>query len=426
MIESVSGLLLLTSVLGQFYLIKKKSNIFSIESFFICVFTLFYSLDSLYALVKSTQSEGFYLSGVFFHWEQEAVVYSALYIAIIPWFWILGCRCISTSKVDYSRSNSIFDNEKYKQVLILYILLTCFAVLLLAHKLNTSVGIAAYFADMAQRSLIFQDFTMENALINFIFVLAAPICALGFTIKGMKRASALLLALLVLNCVLTGARAPLIQLGLCFIVVRHYYVKSITLNFRFIAVSSSLVLVLVSIALSTRTVSQVHENILDNVFNTGQIPQANNLHNIITDDLAGSAVGETVVNDIVSPIPSFIFEYFGFEKKLGGNTYYTKLYWSERWDNTKSQISLGGMNELILNFGFFLSLFFIFLIAVFYRVIEVNFMNNKYYVFILMGLMWSIFQQLRGDYFHTINKLFIFSVSLLCFMVFMKMKRFKL
>lgn len=424
--------LVIFSLFAQFLYVKKKKNLFATDTFFICCFSLFYTFDILHSLLSFGEG-GYYLSGLFFAWDRSSILISSVIISIIPWVWVLGYRFVpflakaKNSKGFQYNFGVTFNNKRLFFAAILYMALSLVAILLVLNKLVSTVGIASYLSDMAQRSIIFADFTLQNAYINFVLVAATPVGAIAI-IKGkrtIKILGVLLLGFIAFSSLLSGARAPLVQMVFTILVVRHFYYRKVEFNLKLILITFLGMILLVQVALSTRTVSMKHDNVVENVFGTGQIPQSNNMHAIYSMGMLGELKGESILNDFLSPIPSFVFSSLGYEKKMGGNTYYTIEFWPSRWENTKSQISLGGVNELLYNYGTLVALIGLFMISCFYSFVERLMYRSVYGPIFMTGILWSIFQQLRGDYFHTINKLFIFLVSYLILLVLLKGARFK-
>lgn len=417
--------IVLSMSIQALYLYKIK-KIFNLNVFFVCVYMFFYEFDYLYSFVFS-MNNGFFLSGQYFLPAESAFENAAVYIFTVPLVWIGVAVFFAERKWEgegYRRE--IGENKStFLYLCYLYIVLSVLALLLLLYMITSTVGLIGYFSDLAQRSIIFESFTLQNALINFVMVSAAPVAAINYYV-GIKRnriASYFLIIVLVGLALLTGARAPLIQLAFFYLVVRHYCYRSVTLNLRLIFLFLILTGTLVQIAMSTRTVSVAHDNIVKNVFDTGQVPQSNNTLILIDDGLVGYLGGQSLINDSVAFIPRFLFETFGFEKRLGGNTYFTEYYWPERWENTKSQISVGGVNELLMNLGYLGALLFVFILSLVYNLyFKLRRQTGLCGLLIGFGLVWSIFQQLRGDYFHSVNKLFIYFCSI--FFLFLLMRLF--
>ena len=424
--------LIFFSLFTQFLYVKKKNNLFSIDSFFLCCFSIFYSFDALHSLI-SFDAGGYYLSGVFFSWELDSLITSSIIISVAPWVWVFGYQSVTLFKKKQAVNqfqygyHITFNSKKLFLATVFYMSLSLIAIFIVLNKLGATVGILGYLRDLAQRSIIFSDFTLQNAYINFVLVAATPAAAIAIYKgrKTLKVLGVLLLCLLAFSSLLSGARAPLVQMVFTVVVIRNFYYRKVEFNFKLILMAFLAMVILVQVALSTRTVSIKHDSVIENVFGTGQIPQSNNMHAIFSMSMDGELKGESIANDLLSPIPSFIFSSLGYEKKMGGNTYYTMEFWPSRWENTRSQISLGGVNELLYNYGIVISLVALFFIAYFYSLVEQQICKSVYGPIFMTGLLWSIFQQLRGDYFHTINKMFIFIVSYLILLILLKGVRFK-
>lgn len=71
-------------------------------------------------------------------------------------------------------------------------------------------------------------------------------------------------------------------------------------------------------------------------------------------------------------MPRALLEAVGVEKGYGANADYTETFIPYRWIEQNSQISLGGLNELLYNGNAILALFAILLIAIFTRVVLKN------------------------------------------------------
>ncbi|MNP56201.1 hypothetical protein D3C76_1509100 [compost metagenome] len=108
-------------------------------------------------------------------------------------------------------------------------------------------------------------------------------------------------------------------------------------------------------------------------------------------------------------------ESIGIDKGYGANANYTEEFIPYRWNEQNSQISLGGLNELLYNGNAILATLAIFAIAFFTRCFLNAIANHRLLVFLAPAISWSAFQFLRGDLYHTTNKFFTYLTALLVF-----------
>ncbi|WP_178127051.1 hypothetical protein, partial [Pseudomonas sp. FSL R10-0071] len=169
---------------------------------------------------------------------------------------------------------------------------------------------------------------------------------------------------------------------------------------------------LTQLAMNTRIHSDSDtQGMIATVFETEQVPQSENGLNIIEEN----AQKDTIVISLLAFVPRALLEAVGVEKGYGANADYTETFIPYRWIEQNSQISLGGLNELLYNGNAILALFAILLIAIFTRVVLKKSSKSRLLVLLTPAISWAMFQFLRGDLYHTTNKFFTYLTALLVF-----------
>lgn len=416
----VLTVLLLFFVMGV-AVYEAKKDVFSPIVMAMFMIALFYICDALYLFYDSIYNDGFWLSGLYFSYEEEyfVSVTSVLYLSFLGWFLgdvagkVISFRSLGEMRRGWCGQYLYTPKAGYYLIVFLVVSVG----LMLVYQIQRVVGFSVYMSDMASRSMVFESFTMQNALLHIVVISSGFVSSHLYLVENKKASSIALLILSIVVAFSTGGRAIVLMLLVIWLLQYGYYVNKINLQMRHFIILTVFVVCLPFVALLTRTSSEFYEGeILANIFNTGQIPQANNIYLIAQNDLDGSLRGSSLWNDMFSFIPSFFFNLLGLEKKLGGNTDFTILFWPDRWDAYKSQISIGGIGEVFLNFSFVGVFLFYFLLGGVYRFLYSNLpltLPNGIGFMFLVPLFWSIFQQFRGDYFHTVNKLFLFVSAIL-------------
>ena len=185
-------IVIVTILLGVLYLIREAyRDIFSPVVLALFMMLFFYAFDFLYMLIDSMENDGFWLSGVFFAYEYDYFLEVSMIIFFSVLFWILGDFIGKGLVSDVSRLRT----NSYKGLSQLgiqkkYILLCFFLVLLsggvLIAQINATVGLSVYLSDMASRSVIFEGFTIQNALLHVALLLGALVSSYIYLVDGRK------------------------------------------------------------------------------------------------------------------------------------------------------------------------------------------------------------------------------------------------
>lgn len=394
-----------------------KKHPYSTEAIFLASFIVFYSLDTLYSIMQ--YEHAFTISGVKFffdpiHLAKLAIYYSsaaAIFLAII-------------SSKNKRRNTRISENIRLSSKSISHPLplniariFIYISVIWLAGKIY-SYGFAEYFQNLAVRTIIFSDTTTENALISSCISIYSLIISCRYASNPNKKKLLLDILPLATAIILTGARATLVEFAFIFLFINNYHSNTFKLNKKIILTFAFAAIALTQLAMSTRTHSDTDiQGVIATVFETEQVPQSENGLNILEED----AQKHTIPISLLGFVPRSLLESIGVDKGYGANANYTEKFIPYRWTDQNSQISLGGLNELLYNGSSALAILAIALIALFVKIILSLTSNNRLLVFLTPAISWSMFQFLRGDLYHTTNKFFTYLTALLIFALITKL-----
>jgi oligosaccharide repeat unit polymerase len=424
-----------------YLLMQTRTDIFRPAVFGGLLFLWFYVFDILYAIFDYKKfSMTFPLSGVNFLYEENALILVSVVILVSFVAWLIGDMVVGKYfDKKYNRSQEITkDNHNITFRLVrttgFITLLILLVTLIFLFKFILSVGgFSWYLEHIADRALIYKNATFLYAFIQMAMTLGSIVC--GFIFIAIRKEKkfpllAFLICISILSIVislglLSGARANILKSVIIIALIWNYFAKKIRFNYKLILFLIILCLGFVTYADQTRNNFEIEEGtIVDHIFNSAEISQANNLLIIDQLMLEGNAKGKTIISGLLSFIPSSFFEIFGTKKEYGGNAFFTEVVWPDRWYRTKSEVALGIVGELALNFSFFVTPLLLFLIGGIYRFIYEFLIRNRFLgiwgMIIYIGVMWSLFQLIRGDLFNTINNFVVFLVS--CIISFMLTK----
>lgn len=394
------------------------------------IFIFYYLFDSIFCLIDSSKNPNFYLSNSFFTYTntEQIIIFTLASIS----FWMLGDYLVGnfnngTPNYDSFRNLKIqFRNSKLKYtrtISLLTILVLFIELLNFINFINEFGGFNYYFDHIADRALIFSEHTYFYALVQITTILGSIIAGYLIAIITTKKKTVYIISLtvLIIICILmlsllTGARANILRPIIIMLVISGYFGKKIVLSFRSFILAVGLIIALVLFSEITRNNdTQEQFNIFNNIFNSTEVSQINNLMVLEERNLVGLEDGKTIIAGLFSFIPDSIYRNFSIEKQLGGNAIFTEKVWPERWERAKSEVALGFLGESLMNFGFIISLLIFFVIGMFYRYLYKLLVIRKkggiFGLLIYIGVVWSIFQLLRGDLYNTINTLFIYIIS---------------
>lgn len=415
--------LVITTLLVYLFLLARK-DIFQPILVSGAIFIVFYILDIVYILFDMKETNSFPLSSSFFYYKNVYEISFITIVCILMWF--LGDFLVSRKSkiVEIKKEELRIDNEtKFRFVLTFSIFISAVMLLQLLmffQFINSIGGIVYYYEHIADRALIFSENTLLYASIQLTTVVGSIAAGYFSAIMTARKtnlifkASVISLIIIIMGIsLLTGARANILKSIIIILVIVNYFGKKIKLNFKLVAgfvIFASLMFVF---AQQTRNVNvNTNESTADKLFNGVEISQVNNVMILEQFDLVGQQQGKTIVGGLLSFIPSSLYEQFGLEKPPGGNQEFTKKIWFERWDRAKSEVALGLLGEIVLNFKYYVAPIIFFILGTIYRFLY-DILIKKQRLGILgyimyIGLIWSIFQLLRGDFYNTINNLTIY------------------
>lgn len=397
-----------------------KHHPYSAESIFVAAFFIFYFFDTLYSTANYTNS--FTISGLHFRFTDINLAVLAVYYCTSAAL-VIAILFTNSEKRNKKISESIIKTSKsFSHPIPLNIsrALIYISLFWLAGKILT-FGFREYFENLAVRALIFSDTTTENALISasisiYSLIISCRYAANPRPVRLLMDAAPLLAAI-----ILTGARATLVEFAFIFLFINNYHSQSFRLNKKSIAALALSAIALTQFAMSTRIHSDTNvEGMLSAVFETEQIPQSENGLNI----LEKGSQQNTIPTSLIAFMPRSILESIGIDKGYGANADYTEEFVAYRWIDQNSQISLGGLNELLYNSNPITALFTVIVGAFLVRLIIEASCRSSLMVFLTPALSWSAFQFLRGDLYHTTNKIFTYITALLLFAAIIKIVEF--
>lgn len=381
----------------------------SIASVYLFSFLIFYFIDTTYTTFA--YDESFRISNITFTYLEHNVTE--------VWLFYISCAAVTLSIFSYKQKETNRRiqqrfNELGEQNFTQTPLAITFAAVLISLGVLLSqvatIGYVNYFGNLAIRSELFSETTIQNALISTVISTYALIVALWQIRKKRKLITALLLLPVIALALLTGARAALVEIAFIFVFVHSYTRNNITINWKTLTFLCITVIALIYIASNTRIHADTDlKGPLAMTFESEQVPQSENGINIINTNY--KPMTNTLIQGFASFIPRQLLEKTGLEKGDGGNAAYTANFVPYRWHDQNSQISLGGLNEVLMNMGW-LGVAYIAAIATLIKITIDLLTKNRYTALCIPALTWSAFQFLRGDTYHTINKLFTFIIGI--------------
>lgn len=396
------------------------------------MFVVFFLLDIIYILLDNEDS--FNLSGKTFYYGDYHLSIFIILISILSWYLgdFLGKSYYRVDKSYHSFYINTDERFRYLYTISIFILvMLVIQTFILIRFIKDFGGINFYFDHIADRALIFSDATFLYASIQATTVISAIL--IGYFISVIKKINLnwsfkvitfLLFVLVMILGILTGARANIFKSIVVILVTYNFFGRRLKLNLKLILSFIVLGLFFVIFAQITRNVETKDESMIEGLYNGIEISQVNNILILEQYDLMSNEGGSTLISGLFSIIPSFIYEIFEYEKPKGANAKFTELIWYERWSRSQSEVALGFLGEIALNFGLILVPVFCLLTGFLYRKIY-NFMIIKRKLGVLgvilyIGVLWSIFQLLRGDLFNTTLNFFIYTIG--CYMAFFLIK----
>lgn len=405
-LSSIPITLITIKIFGQI-----KKHPYSVEAIFLAAFVVFYFLDTLYSITQ--YSDTFTISGVRFFFDPIHLAALSLYYSSAAAIFL-----IIVSKNSKQRNLTISKNIRLSSATISHPLpLNLSRILIYASVLWLAgtiyrYGFAEYFQNLAVRTLVFSDTTTENALISSCISIYSLIISCRYASKPNKRKLLIDSIPLIAAIILTGARATLVEFAFIFLFINNYHSNTFKLNKKVVIIFAVAAIALTQLAMNTRIHSDTDtQGMIATVFETEQVPQSENGLNIIEEN----AQKDTIVISLLAFVPRALLEAVGVEKGYGANADYTETFIPYRWIEQNSQISLGGLNELLYNGNAILALFAILLIAIFTRVVLKKSSKSRLLVLLTPAISWAMFQFLRGDLYHTTNKFFTYLTALLVF-----------
>ena len=281
--------------------------------------------------------------------------------------------------------------------------LNLLCILLFAQMVN-SIGFSQFFANLAIRGTLYAETTMLNALASAAVTFSSITLACAAVSSRRHKLGMLACGLtLIVLSILLAARAALIEFLFIFMCVRSQAGFAIRLNFKVIAVAAMSIFVLVEVAYLTRITAETDQRGgIGRVFLTEQIPQSENA--VIHLQNPRSGFEFSVAQAAIAWVPRALLEALKIEKGDGANAEFTAQNFPHRWFDQNSQLSLGGINEVIIGLGGMGACVFLFLWSRTLSWIYEWVQRSPALSLFGIPLVWSIFQFLRGDLFHTVNK----------------------
>lgn len=391
-----------------------QSETLSPKSLFIFTFSVFYLTDLIFALLN--YSNQIYLSGYVFYLKEEVKVELFFYYVCIL---AVGIYTLKSDNFSF-RKKEIWANTIRKigkdNLIYLAIFMNALCLALLG-SIILKAGFFAFFINLSLRATLFAESTFINALSSAAITFSGVIVASYSLTDRPKRALLILsIASILMLAIFMAARAVLVELLFTYLFIRHHSGRTFRLQVRHLIFIWIATVILVELAFQTRiTADGDQEGIFNRIFLTEQIPQAEN--GLIYLSNIGTLNSTSILSSIFAWVPRDLLDSVGFSKGYGGNADFTAAFLPHRWFDQNSQISIGGVNEALVNFGFLIGLltfgvWFYTLNYIYKKIL----MNSKWCL-LSIPLTWTVFQLLRGDFFHTINKLAI-SIIIIAILIF--------
>lgn len=425
-------LLFIVTMAMIFYLFKlAKKDIFQPIIIAGTIFIVFYLFDIIYILFDIRDNSNFPLSNSIFTYSK---VYEITFVAVVCiLMWILGDFLASKMGGSLKKTSlniTIDSDTRFRGVLALSLFIIAIIVVELGvfyQFINSIGGFSYYYDHIADRALIFSGNTFLYASIQLTTVIGSIAAGYFISIILMRKTnfifktSVISLIILVFSMsLLTGARANLMKSIIIMMVIINYLGKKINLNLRLVISFIILGVLLIGFAQVTRNVNVDNsitnkESSIDKLYNGVEISQINNVMILEQYNLLGKENGSTIAGGLISFIPSSLYEMIGFNKPAGGNARFTEAIWPDRWNRAQSEVALGLLGEVWMNFNYIITSFIFMILGLVYRLIynllvkdgRLELLGNIVYI----GFIWSIFQLLRGDFYNTVNNLTIYIIA---------------
>ncbi|SFI88540.1 hypothetical protein SAMN02799624_02495 [Paenibacillus sp. UNC496MF] len=398
------------------------------------VFSIFYIFDMFFTLWDASRSKSFLLSSRMFIYEEKSLVLTGLFIVVCIWAWTIGDHFAGRILTKKNKSvlaeevnvgfYSIVNKKHHVVVLGLIALLITGSIFSVFNSfINSLGGFEWYSNNISARSLIFQNASVLYSGLQIISVFSSIVCAMlyihcfkiKFSWSVFLIGTMLFLAIIAIG-LLTGARANVIKSLFIVGFVWSMYGSKLKLNFKAVIVIISIAILSIFYSQSTRNLES-DQSYISSVFNTEEVSQANNLYLLIQYNPHLHLDGGSIINGALAAVPRSVMGIIGLDKEKGANAVFTQTFWPTRWTDSKSEVALGVIGEIVLNFGFWITPFILLIIAGLYNLLFVFFAKAKLFQpwlqLLQVGLLWSIFQLLRGDIFNTINNFALFVIPVL-------------
>lgn len=412
---------------------QAKVDIFRPVVIAIVTFMVYYVFDVLYAVWDSTSRSGFGLSGRVFVYDQDSLTLATFLVATFTSGWVFGD--ILAGNIASRRSalraprRPRVDSRSALLTGAVALAFVVGAFILLFLHIQDLGGLGFYWSNIGNRALFFADASILYAFIQLAIMfgaLSAAFMVLPITRRanGGLSVVAILFGVTLLGLVFTigllsGARASIVKTVFVLAFMRHVFVA----NYRPTARLALAIVVIAGVSVvygyQTRTPSEdPGNNVLDSVFNTVEVSQGNNLLIIANEQLDGFARGRTLLAGSLSFVPGAALDTWGIEKGEGGNALFTSLVWPNRWAVSRSEVALGILGELYLNFGLAAVPLLAVCLGAIYKMVYERLAvagSSLFSVVLNVSVSWSVFQLLRGDLFNTVINFAIFAAACACF-----------
>lgn len=371
------------------------------RSIFIATFSIFYLIDYIFATTYYTNQ--IYLSGYVFHLDSKAEIYLIIYYISVSMIALIALRSDSGNLSKTTLWLNGLSKIGRESTVYVSIFLNTICIAFLFYIIS-SVGLSSYFVNLSLRSTLFSETTIINALASASITFSGIVLsAYSITRKNSKLILSLSIVLILILAALMAARAALVELVFIYYFIRHQSGIRLKINLKHVAYISISMIILVELAFQTRVTADGDQlGLLRRIFLTEQIPQAEN--GLIYLSNSTNLNSTSILTSLVSWVPRDILEFVGVDKGQGGNADFTGAYLPHRWYDQNSQISLGGVNEFLVNFGIAAGLPLAFFWFYFVNLAYKKIISNKTWFLLSIPIAWSVFQILRGDLYHTINK----------------------
>jgi oligosaccharide repeat unit polymerase len=395
----------------------------------------YYMLDSIHFLLSDRAS--FALSDKTFSSDTLNYVFTSFYLMAVGLVTLLGISLASRGgsilpgfSTNFLKPQSSWLN--FWGVLQVWIVTLLLSIALLVRKILELGGFAFYWDNIGARAFFFADSGLTYFLIQLPSYALLPVAIIFFLDKPTPLRKIVFTVAIVATCLLLallGARAPILRTLLWVFTVHNLLsLRPIRLRFKFVVVLLVLLYVFIAFRLLTRTDQHIHWTeilnpltMLNEVFDSVENSYAENLF-LITDQPSLDYIrlnGSTLIAGVFWPL-SVLNRDVPLE---GGNEFFTRHFWPERWDRSLSELAIGGLNDVFLNFGWVGVLVAMFFISYCVRSLD-NFTLSArervglspLLIYFYCGVQWALFQFIRGDFFNTSVGFYLHLLAL-CFLL---------